>query len=317
RLVSRRGKVNVTAANVENKKALYLADPFTTLLDAKWGWIFLAFASGFVTSWLFFGTLWWMIVKLRTRFDTASCVDNVDSWISAFLFSVETQTTIGYGGRQVTPECPEGVVCLLVQSLSGLMLSASLLGLIFAKLSRPRPRAHTIRFSKRAVVSKKDGKLCLIFRVGDIRKSQLLEVTVKLHCFHYIAGDNGSLFFNQSELPIAFSPECEPEYEVRPFFLTPLTIMHMINEQSPLYDLSAAELAQANIEFVAVLEGVVEATGMVTQGRASYLSSEVHWGHDFYPLMLKAADTPDRLEIDFSLFDHTYASSTPTCSARE
>jgi len=54
-------------------------------------------------------------------------------------------------------------------------------GLVFAKLSRPKKRAETLLFSKNAVVCKRDDELCLLFRVGDMRKSHIVEV----HLLHY------------------------------------------------------------------------------------------------------------------------------------
>jgi hypothetical protein len=103
RLISKRGKVNIVTSNVERRSLLYLADPFTTLIDCKWYWIFLVFSASFLSSWLIFGSLWWLIAWLRSGQESrVTCVENVDSWNSAFLFSIETQTTIGYGGRQVS-----------------------------------------------------------------------------------------------------------------------------------------------------------------------------------------------------------------------
>jgi len=54
-------------------------------------------------------------------------------------------------------------------------------GLVFAKLSRPKKRAETLLFSKNAVICKRDDQLCLLFRVGDMRKSHIVEV------IHFIA----------------------------------------------------------------------------------------------------------------------------------
>lgn len=51
---------------------------------------------------------------------------------------------------------------------------------VFAKLARPKKRAETIMFSKNAVICMRDGRLCLLFRVGDMRKSQLAEAHVRL-----------------------------------------------------------------------------------------------------------------------------------------
>ena len=102
RLVSKGGRVNLRSSNVPQKRERFLADFFTSLIDAKWRWVIGLYSTGFIFSWSFFGTAWFVIHILRTNYDDGKiCVDNVFSWTSAFLFSVETQTTIGYGGRQV------------------------------------------------------------------------------------------------------------------------------------------------------------------------------------------------------------------------
>lgn len=52
------------------------------------------------------------------------CVHNVNSFISAFLFSIETETTIGYGHRVITDQCPVGTMLLLLQAILGSMVNA-------------------------------------------------------------------------------------------------------------------------------------------------------------------------------------------------
>ena len=83
------------------------------------------------------------------------------------MFSLETQETIGYGKKSITTKCPEAIIILQLQSLVGLLIDAFMLGLTFAKLSRPRERMKTVIFSKYAVIAPRDGKMCLMFRVGD------------------------------------------------------------------------------------------------------------------------------------------------------
>lgn len=61
--------------------------------------------------------------------------------------------------------------------------------------------------------------------------------------------------------------------------------MHKIDEISPLYDLTAQDMIKDRFEIVAMLEGVVESTGMTTQARSSYLPSEIVWGHRFEPVV--------------------------------
>lgn len=65
----------------------------------------------------------------------------------------------------------------------------------------------------------------------------------------------------------------------RLMFIWPTLIVHKIDEESPLYELSAQDMLRERFEIVTMLEGVVESTGMTTQARSSYLPSEILWGH--------------------------------------
>lgn len=103
RLVNKNGKVHLRSSNIPQKRERFLADFFTSFIDAKWRWVFALYAVGFLFSWSFFGTVYFLIFWFRLKYDNdVVCVEEVDSWTSAFLFSVESQTTIGYGGRQVS-----------------------------------------------------------------------------------------------------------------------------------------------------------------------------------------------------------------------
>lgn len=319
RLVNKNGKLHLRSSNIPQKRERFLADFFTSFIDAKWRWVFALYAVGFLFSWSFFGTVYFLIFWFRRKYDNGVvCVEKVDSWTSAFLFSVESQTTIGYGGRQITPECPEAIVFLLLQSLVGFMLSTSLLGLIFAKLSRPRPRAQTVVFSKNAVIAPSDGFFSLMFRVGDARKSQLLEITISLHCFRFHTTESGQeILLSQQELPISTEHGIETGERISPFLLLPLTIVHAIDNRSPLYQLGAQDLASSRLEIVAVLEGVVENTGMVTQARASYLGEEIVWGEKFHPIQFIRTNNERRMKADLSSFDNTYRVTMPALSAKE
>ncbi|CAM6031386.1 unnamed protein product, partial [Sphagnum compactum] len=107
------------------------------------------------------------------------CVANIHSYASTFLYSIETQTTIGYGGRAVTEECPEAIFLMCFQSVSSLIMQAFMVGIVFAKMTRPKQRAQTLLFSKYAVICRRDEKLCLMFRMGDMRKSHIIGANVR------------------------------------------------------------------------------------------------------------------------------------------
>lgn len=89
------------------------------------------------------------------------------------------QTTVGFGNRFPTEECPEGIFMFIVQIIVGVMIDGALIGIIYAKLTRP-PRKHfDFKFSSRAVVYQRDSQLCLIFRICD--PNEIHAVDSKIH----------------------------------------------------------------------------------------------------------------------------------------
>lgn len=317
RLVGKHGGLKVVASHVPQKHGMYLSDLFTTMIDSKWRWICVVYSFMYCGSWLLFGFLWWLVTFIR---GDNVCVDNVDSFASAFLFSLETQTTIGYGGRQITPKCPEAVILLNVQSLIGFIIGAFMLGLIFAKLSRPRNRAETILFSRNAVVAVRDGKMCLMFRVGDVRKSQILEAHIRMHLFRKRKTREGiELPFYQQNLPVGTDWSCEDGLieDSAIFLILPLTMVHVIDENSPLYEMHPKDLLNCDFEIVVLLEGTVEATSMLVQAKTSYKADEILWGHEFVNTTDESRWRSGRYRVDFSVFDDTRSVPTPQVSAKD
>ena len=109
RIVAKNGTLNTTN---EYHSTKFWKDIFITLIDINWGWIFALFASAFFTSWLLFAVIWYLTFLQHGDFDPANkdeegnwippfvpCADNIKDFTSCFLFSLETQHTIGYGGR--------------------------------------------------------------------------------------------------------------------------------------------------------------------------------------------------------------------------
>ena len=244
----------------------------------------------------------------------------MSDWPSAFLFSVETQQTIGYGGRSITTKCPEAAIVLQLQTLVGIMIDAFLLGLTFAKISRPRERSKTVLFSEHAVITLRDGKMCLIFRVGDVRKSQLVEAHIRLQLFRRITTAEGHEFpFYQQNLRVCYDWRNYQEDDDRHqlFLLFPQDVIHVIDERSPFYDITPAKLQESEFELVAVLDGIVEATGLNTQPKCSYHNNEILWGYDFKPMADRTQFEEGYYFADFSKLGDMYEVHIPRCSPRE
>lgn len=81
--------------------------------------------------------------------------------------------------RYTTEACPEAVLIMCIQSITGVILQAFMVGVVFAKLTRPKQRTNTIMFSRNACICLRDSMLCLLFRVGDMRKSFVIGASVR------------------------------------------------------------------------------------------------------------------------------------------
>ncbi|XP_072309894.1 G protein-activated inward rectifier potassium channel 4 [Eucyclogobius newberryi] len=315
RYVQKDGKCNVHHGNVQETYR-YLSDLFTTLVDLRWRLSFLIFTLVYIVNWLFFGFLWWLIALIRGDLLHADeegwtpCVENLNSFVSAFLFSIETETTIGYGYRVITEKCPEGIILLLVQAILGSIVNAMMVGCMFVKISQPKNRAETLMFSHNAVISVRDNKMCLMFRVGDLRNSHIVEASIRAKLIRSQQTKEGEFIpLNQTDINIGFDTGDD-----RLFLVSPLIISHEINEKSPFWELSMPQMEKEEFEIVVILEGMVEATGMTCQARSSYLDTEVLWGYRFTPVLSLENGF---YEVDYNNFHDVYETNTPACSAKE
>ena len=98
--------------------------------------------------------------------------------------------------------------------------------------------------------------------------------------------------------------------------LWPETVVHSINQSSPLYELSADDLEMAKFEIVVIMEGTIESTDQRVQARTSYLPAEILWGHRFEPVV-SYDKSQSRYVADYSRFHDTQPVETPRASARE
>lgn len=185
RFVEKNGRCNVQHGNLGGENSRYLSDLFTTLVDLKWRWNMLIFLLTYTVAWLIMASMWWIIAYIRGDLGNGHdesytpCVANVYNFPSAFLFFIETEATIGYGYRYITEKCPEGIILFLFQSLLGSIVDAFLIGCMFIKMSQPKKRAETLMFSQDSVISQRDGKLCLMFRIGNLRNSHMVSAQIR------------------------------------------------------------------------------------------------------------------------------------------
>ncbi|CAK9290460.1 unnamed protein product [Gordionus sp. m RMFG-2023] len=365
------GSTNVVQSNISNRKQHFLSDIYTTLLDTRWRWSVLIFAAAFLLSWTLFALLWWLVAFAHGDFEQynnleaslgqvgptvvynpdiderqevekggiqhglgvrRTCFAHAEGFVSALLFSIETQHTIGYGYRYITTECPEGVLLFVIQAITGAMIQGFVIGLIFSKLSRPKKRAVTLMFSRNAVICTRDGQLCLLVRIGDMRKSHIIDARTRAYLFRKKVTLEGEVIpLHPHHMSLSFDPDGVTD---RIFLGWPSILVHRISEgdlgdaglgleggysgpgRSPLYNLGAKDLAEEKFEMVVILEGMIEASGMSMQARTSYLPNEILWGHRFQKLITFVREDGD-YNVDYSRFHDTVPFNMPSCSARD
>ncbi|XP_036037602.1 ATP-sensitive inward rectifier potassium channel 8 [Onychomys torridus] len=323
RFIAKSGACNLAHKNIR-EQGRFLQDIFTTLVDLKWRHTLVIFTMSFLCSWLLFAIMWWLVAFAhgdiyaymeksaveKSSLESTVCVTNVRSFTSAFLFSIEVQVTIGFGGRMMTEECPLAITVLILQNIVGLIINAVMLGCIFMKTAQAHRRAETLIFSRHAVIAVRNGKLCFMFRVGDLRKSMIISASVRIQVVKKTTTPEGEVVpIHQLDIPVD-----NPIESNNIFLVAPLIICHVIDKRSPLYDISATDLVNQDLEVIVILEGVVETTGITTQARTSYIAEEIQWGHRFVSIVTEEEGV---YSVDYSKFGNTVKVAAPRCSARE
>ena len=204
-----------------------------------------------------------------------------------FFFSVETLATVGYGDMH-----PQTVYTHLVASVeifTGLMSLALITGMMFARFSRPTAR---ILFSSHAVIREFDGKRTLMFRAANERQNVILEATAQLRLIRDERTSEGFRFRRIYDLPLRRSEQ--------PVFLYGWSLMHVIDEASPLAAADFESLNSTRAFLLLTIGGIDETTGQTLMSRHEYHASCIRWNHTFADIFMTGEDGIDR--FDYSKF---------------
>ena len=141
-------------------------DLYHRLLVFSWAKFFLSYLAFFFLFNIIFAFLYWIF--------PGSVAGTNNSFWHAFVFSVQTFSTVGYGA--FSPFSDWAHLIVIIQSVLSVFVTALLTGLIFAKFSRPSAR---IVFSKNILINNFDGQRTLTLRMGNLRANQIAEAQVR------------------------------------------------------------------------------------------------------------------------------------------
>ena len=218
------------------------------------------------------------------------CIVNGNgSFADAFFFSVQTFAGIGYG--VLSPKTSYANYIVVIEAITGLLAIALLTGLSFARFARPTAK---VMFSKFAVVMPQNNLPTLMLRAANQRRNQILEAQVTLSLSRDEVTTDGHHIRRFYQLQILRSHN--------PAFSIPWTLMHPIDEQSPLYGFSAESLAESQSQIIVSLSGIDETVYQNVHARHTYGANSIILNHQLVDI-IHVVDERNRY-VDLASFHH-------------
>lgn len=221
-------------------------------------------------------------------------------FLNDFFFSAQSLTTVGYGNLS-----PHGLAANLLatlEALTGLMCFAVITGMLVARASKP---SASIGYSTHALMAPYQGGSGVMFRIANQRSNNLMEVEARV-VLMTASGPPGKRERKYQLLPL--------ERDSLLFFALTWTIVHPIDEASPLYGKTAEELEELEAELIIMIKGFDDTFSQTVHSRHSYRYDEFVWGAKFDPAFT-IDDSGDLILALDHLGDHSVTANLPVAGS--
>ncbi|SHN12045.1 inward rectifier potassium channel [Duganella sacchari] len=208
------------------------------------------------------------------------------------FFSIETLATVGYGF--MNPGSTYGHVVASTEILLGMVEVAAVTGLLFARFSRPTSR---IMFSEVAVITPFNGVPTLMLRAGNERANLILEASVRASLVRRETTLEGQVFTRFYDLTL--------EREHSGVFALTWTILHKIDESSPLFGKSQQDLQNEGTTLTVAISGTDDTLNDFVHARQTYAAEHIYFNHHFADIMSDKLEGNVRI-LDYSKFHDIY-----------
>jgi inward rectifier potassium channel len=248
----------------------YWRDPYHLLLTIPWTGFLVIIALIYV----FINTIFAIAYLVG-----GDCIANATpgSFLDFFFFSVQTLASIGYGAMY--PKTTYAHTIVTVEAMVALVGIAVMTGLAFARFSRPTAR---VIFSRVAVITPQDGMPTLIFRTANQRRNLILEAQMRVYLMRDEVTAEGQAMRRFHDIKLI--------RHQTPSFTLSWVAMHVIDQSSPLYGMSAESLIQTNSTLVVSVSGIDETVAQVVHARHQYSAKEILWNYRFVDIMHQTKD---------------------------
>ncbi len=290
RLLNRDGTFNVMRRRGGWRAAV---NAYHQLITMSWPRFFCLFALAYLGANAVFALLYMALGAGALE----GGAQRAGGFAQAFFFSIQTFATIGYGG--ITPVSMAANLLVSGESLVSLIAVALGTGIVFARFARPF--AH-IRFSSSAVIAPYRDRTAFMLRIVNERNSDLVEVQAKVIFSRIEMRSSGIAAREFHQLAL--------ERDSVSLFPLTWTVVHPIDEASPLAGVTAASLAESDAEFLVLVSGTEDTFSEVVHARTSYRANEVRVGWRFRSLFQFPTDG-SRLRVDISQLDQVEPVASP------
>jgi inward rectifier potassium channel len=194
----------------------------------------------------------------------------------AFFFSVDSFATIGYGN--IIPVGVAANTLVTIEAFINILGIALATGVIFSRFSRPSAR---IIYSRNALVAPYRDTTALEFRIANGRSSQLIDVKVQVILTKMEQKDG---------MKVRQFYDLELERERVVFFALSWTIVHPIDQKSPMSGLTRQDMLESDAEILILLSGTDETISQTVHSRSSYKADEIVWGARFANMFMRTEE---------------------------
>jgi inward rectifier potassium channel len=267
----------------EGQHLSFWADISHRCMTASWPSFIAGAALVFVAFNAIFAVLYWIADQPISNVPGGAYIDYL-------YFSIETLSTAGYGDMH--PQTHYGHFVAAVELFTGIFSMSLMTGLIFARFSRPNAR---LLFADHPVISSNEGKPTLMIRFVNERHNIIGNATAKLWLLRNEVSLEGGSFRRFYELPLVRNEH--------PALALSWTIYHVLDQQSPLYDLNAEDFAASDVSLVVVVSGYDVVAAQTIHARKSYDHPDIRFGHRYADILGTSED--GRLRIDYGRFHET------------
>ncbi|MFC4210192.1 ion channel [Pedobacter lithocola] len=262
-------------------------DTYTRLVTISWPRFFLVILIAYLIVNTLFAAAY-NIVGIE-NLNGANGTTIRDQFFDAFFFSAQTISTVGYG--HISPQGFITSILAAFESMLGLLAFALATGLLYGRFSRPTSK---VSFIKKMVIAPYQNQKALMFRMVNLRKNSLIDVEVQMvMSFNEI--DNGKL--KRSFYPL------ELERSKISVLSLNWTLVHPINEDSPIFNKTLDDLKAAEVEIFVIIKAFDDTFSQTIHTRTSYQDEDIEMDAKFK--MMHYHNEVGKTVLDYSLFDKT------------